>query len=277
MKRRQRAGLPIYPQKARDNNIDDTTTGVPAFVLQEQIRQHQVRNQPPLISSNFLTSSNSQGINDISSFPQLSAGQNQAIAIPSLYNSNLYTSCSSNNSSSGFAFSLSPASSPFVSSSSNLYNQFPAPSIFQLNSGSTFEETLSFSSLLMGAQNEPINSRVQGQTSSTPPQPATSGNTISGSVSVVVANSSGKTSNYCEVPAAKGSSGLLDALLVESISLSRSYDINKYQIDNGKGIVDAANVHVEEENKYNNIVDEKQYYCDDISSSHQLSMGKVMI
>lgn len=276
MKRRQRAGLPIYPQKARDNNIDDTTTGVPAFVLQEQIRQHQVRNQPPLISSNFLTSSNSQGINDISSFPQLSAGQNQAIAIPSFYNSNLYTSCSSNNSSSGFAFSLSQARSPFVSSSSNLYNQFLAPSIFQLNSGSTFEETLSFSSLLMGAQNEPINSRVQGQTSSTPPQPTTS-YTSSGSVSVVVANSSGKTSNYCEVPATKGSSGLLDALLVESISLSRSYDINKDQNDKGKGIMDAANVHVEEENKYNNIVDEKQYYCDDISSSHQLSMGKVMI
>ncbi|XVF42947.1 hypothetical protein PTKIN_Ptkin02bG0001200 [Pterospermum kingtungense] len=273
MKRRQRAGLPIYPQKARDGLIVPQQQQEQG--QEQQIRQYQGRKRPNCsspISSNYnfgLISSNSQGKNELSS--NFSPLQYSSSAIPSFYSNQLYTSSSNN---SDFALSFSP--SPFVSSSSNLYNQnitaqFPAP-LFQFNSGS-FEQNLSFSSLQMGAQTEPIDfapgliaEQPSCQTSPQATSTPASSYASSGSVSAVVA--SGNTSNYCE--ASKGSSGLLDALLVESISLSRNKDGEEFpqDIDKGKGIMDAANVE-EDSNKYINV--EKQW--DDISSS-QPSMGE---
>ncbi|XVE91331.1 hypothetical protein REPUB_Repub01dG0000900 [Reevesia pubescens] len=271
MKRRQRTGLPIYPQQV---GSDDKVVG---FLLQQQqqvqeqqIQQYQGRKRPTSssLSSNFLSSSQREKHDCISSFSlhsinSSSAGQNQAI--PSFY-TNIYTSSSNN---SGFALPFSP-SSPFVSSSSNSYNQninaqLPAPS-FQFNTGS-FEHTLSFSSLLMGAQTEPIDF-VPGlepelASSQTPPQPTstpTSSYTSSGGVCMVA--SSGNTNNYCEL---KGSSGLLDALLVESRALSRN-ERNKdgeefpKVIDKGKDVMDAAIVEKEEgEDNGNKCVVEKQW------------------
>ncbi|XWS33985.1 hypothetical protein CRYUN_Cryun21dG0000400 [Craigia yunnanensis] len=270
MKRRQRAGLPIYPQQVRDE--------VAGFLLQQpQIQQYQGRKRPSSssLSSNLLSSSqDKKHDNYISSFSWLdsmnfsSAGQNQAI--PSFY-SNLYTSSSNN---SGFALPPSP-SSPFVSSSSHLYNQnitaqLSEPS-FQFNSGS-FEHTLSFSSMLMRAQTEPIDIvpglKAEFASSQTPPQPTStpaSSYTSSGGVCIAA---SGNTNNNCEP---KGSSGLLDALLVESRSLSRN-ERNKdgdefpLVINKGKGVMDAANV----QEYCNKCVAE--YHRDEFSSSHS-SMG----
>lgn len=277
MKRRQRAGLPIYP---RTQQVRDEVAG---FVLQQQQHAPQYQGREPptssSLSSNFLSSSQDKNEhNYVSSFSLLdsmnSSSSAQTQPIPSFY-PNLYnTSNSSNNS------GLAPPLPPFVSSSSNLYNQnitaqLPAPS-FHYNSGS-FEQALRFSSLLMG---EPIDFvpglNAEFPSSQTPPEPTTthtSSYKSSGSVCVVAAL--GNTNNiYCE-PKGSSTSGLLDDLLVESGSLShneRNKDGGEFPqvIDKGKGVMDEVDVEEEGKDDGKNCVVEKQW--DDLSSS-QSSMG----
>ncbi|XVE85987.1 hypothetical protein DITRI_Ditri17bG0136000 [Diplodiscus trichospermus] len=260
MKRRQRAGLPIYPQQVRD--------GVAGFLLQqqqpeqEQQTQYQGRKRPSSsLSSNFLSSSLGKKHDSLSSLSLLdsmnfsSTGQNQPI---SSFYSNLYTSSSNK---SGFALPLSH-SSPLLSSSSYLYNQdvnaqLSDPS-FQFNFGS-YEHTLSFSSLLMGAQTEPIDFvlelKAELASSQTPPQPTStpaSSYTSSGGACMVTDSGNTNNDNYYEP---KGSSGLLDAVLVESRFLSpygRNKDGEEFPqvIDKGKAVMDVTNVEEDDGNKY---------------------------
>ncbi|XP_022775829.1 transcription factor MYB101 [Durio zibethinus] len=277
LKRRQRAGLPVYPQQVAEE--------VAGFLLQQQQQQHIQQYQgisSSSLSSNFLSSSQGKRHDYISSLSLLdsmnssSAGQHQAI--PSFY-SNIYAGSCSNNI--GFAL---PPSSPFVSSSSNLYNQnitaqLPAPS-FQFNSGS-FEHSLSFSSLLMGAQTQPIDFvpdpglKAELASSQTLPQrTSTPTSSYASSGGVCRFTSSDNTNNYCEP---EGSSGLLDALLVESRALSRN-ERNKdgeefpQVIDKGKGIMDAANV--EKEGEDNGSKCDVEKWWDDFSLS-QSSIGMI--
>ncbi|XP_022726633.1 transcription factor MYB101-like [Durio zibethinus] len=280
MKRHQRAGLPIYPHQVRDE--------VAGLVLQQQQEEQQIqqyegrkRSSSSSLSSNFLYSSQGKNEHDYISYfslldSMISSSARQNKAIPSFY-SNLCTSSSNNG---GLVPPLSH-SFPFVSSSSNLYNQnitsqLPAPS-FHFNSG-TFEQTLSFSSLLMGAQTEPIDFvpglKAELPSSQTPQQPTSTPSPTSlypsiGSACVVAVSSN--TNNYCEP---KGSSGLLDALLVESSSLSRNerQECEEFPqvIDKGEDVMDSVNVEEEGEDDDNKCAVEKQW---DHFSSSQPSKG----
>ncbi|XP_007046374.2 PREDICTED: transcription factor GAMYB [Theobroma cacao] len=261
MKRRQRAGLPIYPQE-----VGDDVAGILLQQQQEQeqqIQQYHGRKRPNSSSlSSFLSSSQGRKHDYISSFSFLdsmnlsSAGQNQAIS--SCYSNlshqfKLYHNTGNNI---DFALPLSP-NSPFLPSSSDLYNenitaQLSAPSFQFIDSGS-LDNTLSFSSLLMGAQTEPIDFvpglKADLGSSQTPPRPTTPASSYTSSGGVCLVAPSGNTINYCGL---KGSSGLLDALLVESRSLSRNERQKNGEefpqvIDKEKGVMDAANVENEEE------------------------------
>lgn len=310
MKRRQRAGLPIYPQEFQEETIP--------FHIKNQIQhQHQEQNHPNV------TNPSSSSFSSLFPSPR-KASYNPSLTLldpinfsPALdpLNNNLTRSFYSNpavqfksfpdNNASNCGLALPLSSYGRSPSSITGFNQnFPAQSIPMTPpslhySTSDFETNMSFTSLIMGAQVEPnelfpcLGSEIPSD--QTPPRPNTpfSSNTSGG---VCVREESSKnTDNDSETVVPEmmhdnRNSGLLDALLLESQNLSRKE--GKLTGENslvatdqkGKRVVDESAEEEEETEKeaakrvklsaMNGSENSGENNCCDDLSSSQSSIGK---
>ncbi|GLT80650.1 hypothetical protein SLA2020_520790 [Shorea laevis] len=268
MKRRLRAGLPIYPQEVRG---EAAPFNLQQSQQEQRFQQYPGRKRLSSSLSSFLTSpsqhqrpeSNSSvldGMNFASVTPVNSWLQTAALGSSSYSN----PSCQQFGfNDAAFALPLSSVS-PFGSSSNlspydpNFPGQLPAP-LFQFNSGNS-EPGLNYSSLLMGAGIEPVDFgpglKTELPSSQTPPRPTTPASSSNDSVCFnnIASSNNGYHEFDPEMPS--GNSGLLDDLLLESQALSRkngSCDqegLPAAKADKGKRIVGAEEE--EEEEKYGN-------------------------
>ncbi|KAL5794093.1 hypothetical protein ACOSP7_002687 [Xanthoceras sorbifolium] len=270
MKRRQRAGLPIYPQEVQEKAA--------VFHLQQQGHHHhhhhnkRPNNNSSSSLSSLLTSPSPTYNPSLSLFntfnfssPPNHPLQNQASSYYSNPNHqfNLYcTTTNTNNMNTGFSVPLSSPASPYPPSSAGLFNQniqtqaIPFQS-YKFDSGN-FERVMSYSSMITGASIDPIDF-VPGQTgelpsSQTPPQPTTPSSGSSGG-GVCVTLASGNTTNNNNVDyktalpksaSTNSNSGLLDALVQESHNLSNLSRNNlKLNCENNFSVAAAGGVSAE--------------------------------
>lgn len=262
MKRRQRAGLPLYP-----NEFQESTS---AFQLHHHLRRHQQQEQHkhnPNSQSSSLTSFLSS-----SSPHQKMANSNYNHSLSSIFNAKIMSShpidpfqnhlaSSFYPDQTQFKFygdvnandgSLAMALYPRPPSCTSIFNQnlvgqaSPAPSLQPLQSlhynGSEFDENVSFTSLIMGGHVGPVgivpglNSEIPSDR--TPPRPATplsiSSNTNDVGGACDVDSSNQNTSNDQEmgepVMESDGNSGLLDALLHQSNHMAQKEKSNNENI-----------------------------------------------
>ncbi|KAF2292221.1 hypothetical protein GH714_017185 [Hevea brasiliensis] len=238
MKRRQRAGLPVYPQEYQE----ETTAFRMQHHHQHQEEQKHPNNNPSSSSFSSLLSSSRKAsynpsltlLDPINFSPALDPLHNNLTPFYSNPALQFKSFPDNNTNNSGLALPMSPYGR--LPSSITVFNQtFPAraipmtPPSLHYNTAD-FETNMSFTSLIMGAQVEPVDPipglKSELSSGQTPPRPNTpfSSNTRGGIC--VREESSKNTDNDSETAVPEmmhdnSNSGLLDALLLESQNLSR--------------------------------------------------------
>lgn len=297
MKRRQRAGLPIYPQEIQEK-------AAAAFHLQQQHQHHRrpQNNTSPSLSS-LLASQNpayNPPVSMFTTFNYSSAAnplQNQATSCYSNPDNQFQLYFDTNNTTTGFSLPLS-STHPYATSSTSMLNQnmqtqtMPMPS-FKFNSGNNFQRDMSFSSMITGASVDNQIDFASGlapelPSSQIPPQQATPASSGSSGGVCAMGNSSNTNINDFQISpkTTSGNSGLLDALVQESQKLSSNEKFNGESFSDvahkGKCVADASSG----EEEGNDGVESKMInsgreanadkQCDERSSS-QSSIGKNFI
>ncbi|KAL6143894.1 hypothetical protein ACLB2K_054589 [Fragaria x ananassa] len=301
MKRRQRAGLPIYPHELQHE-------GATAPFHHQQAHHHQQQRHNSNLSSSFsslLCSSHPRKAN-YSSTPSLSLYDHTSFDAslqnhqnsPSLNYSNPAMTAQFN-ANGGFAIPLSPVSpvSPFGSSSSALFNQTTFPNQTVLSTPSQYYNsglggfgnysTLTHSSMIMGTPTyEPMNSELPSNQTTppyspyTPTKPASSSANFNGGEGVMEA-ASGNTNGYeietVTSPGKRGS-GLLDDVLVQAGTLSRnkrsrSGDSSSGESGKDKYIVEEDVESAGEEEEEDNVQEESTWKSSGENSAENLRDG----
>ncbi|XP_062009452.1 transcription factor MYB101 [Rosa rugosa] len=297
MKRRQRAGLPIYPHELQHE--------VAASFHHQQAHQQQQRHNSNSSSSSFsslLSSSHPRKAN-YSSTPSLSLYDHISFdaSLPNHHNSPSLNYSNSAmmtqfNGNSGFTIPLSPVSpvSPFGSSSSALFNQtnipnqtlLPTPSQYYNSGHGGFGNysTLSLGSMIMGTPTyEPMNSELPSNQTPpyspyTPTKPASSAN-FNGGEGLMEA--SGNTNGYeIETVTSQGKrgSGLLDDVLVQADVIcgnkrSRSGDSSSGESGKDKYIVEEEDESAGQEEEEDNVQEESTWKSSGDNSAENLREG----
>ncbi|XP_044466390.1 transcription factor MYB101-like [Mangifera indica] len=266
IKRRQRAGLPIYPQEVQEKAA--------AFHFQHHHHYHHHRrshNSSSASLSSLLTSQNATYNPSLSLFNTLNTSsaanhplQNQPTSFYSNPNPQFKIFCHNNNDTNGFSLPLSFNSS-FVPSATSLLNrnlQYQALQVpsFKFNSGTNIDGDLSFSSTIMeaGASVDPIHHFVSGignelPSNQIPPQAEPRTSASSGSTAGVCAKKTNGNHKIIPLKRNRSNSGLLDALVQESQNLSRCENFKgenfTVAVDKGKGLVGLPCEDMEEANE----------------------------
>lgn len=300
MKRRQRAGLPLYPQEVQQE-------AAVFHLLQQQNHQKQPHSSSVPFSA-FLPSSQPRKLNynpSLSVFNTMNFSsptnpiQNQVT--PGFYSnpSHQFKFFSENNNNPAYALPLSPVS-PFGSSPSPIFNQNIAPQplsapFVEYNSDSFGSSQYNRSPVVMGpAPYEPFG-LVQGletelPSNQTPLNSTThTSSTSSGDENPLGASSSANDYEI-ENPLSQSpdNSGLLDALLVESQTLcekSKGKEVSAaVASDKGKGVMVEASTEEEDPMNVDSVFKTSgetsaENHWDDLSSSQsqsQSSIGKLL-
>ncbi|KAG2716993.1 hypothetical protein I3760_03G153400 [Carya illinoinensis] len=294
MKRRLRSGLPIYPQEVQQEAA--------AFHLLKQQQQQQhlhQKHQDHSSSGSFSALLSSSQPLELNYNPSLSLfeGMNFSSAANHLPNqasydsyskpSNQFRFFSENNNISGYTLPLSPIS-PFESSPSTVFNQNiaskPISSPLIEFSSESLSRNYNVGGMAARAPYEPFGVSQELETeppsNQTPPQSTThASSTASGDENFMTAPSN---ANDCELetPLSQDDSGLLNALLVGSQTLSekpKGKALSAASSDKGKSVVvDALSkqedtMHMESTMKISGETSAENQW-DDLSSS-QSSLG----
>ncbi|XP_050382379.1 transcription factor MYB101 [Argentina anserina] len=296
MKRRQRAGLPIYPHELQHEAA--------VSFHQQQVHQQQQGHNSNSSSSSFsslLSSSHPRKAN-YSSTLSLSLYDHMSFDAPLHNHHNSHSLNYSNttmtaqfNANGGYAIPLSPVSlvSPFGSCSSALFNKVSVPNQTLLSTPSQYYNSghgtfgnynLSLSSMIMGTPTyEPMNSELPSNQTPpyspyTPTKPASSAD-FNGSEGVMEA--SGNTNGYeieTLTPLGKRGSGLLDDLLVQADSMSRnkrsrSGDSSSGESGKDKYIAEEENESADQEEEEDNVQEESTWKSSGENSAENLRDG----
>ncbi|KAJ0240202.1 SANT/Myb domain-containing protein [Hirschfeldia incana] len=230
MKRRQRDGLPLYPQETQHQGVgnDDDQFEFNSFQFQNQ-------DHDPLISSN-------PGLNQIPESPM-------NFPMFSYYNNSLENNHGLENDNNQFLKYSSSSSNEFCNPNQVL--ELPSENSDTNNTNKKDIDAMSYSSLLMGDQETrpscfPFgldNTLLEMPSSNTPARWFTSNTILDDGV-------------YLDPPA--GNSGLLDAVLEESQALSRHGNFNDFTVSSS-GLETNPNFH----KRYNEPTMEKEIADDD--------------
>jgi myb proto-oncogene protein len=301
MKRRQRAGLPLYPHEVQQEAA--------AFHLllqqQQQQQQQQHHHQKPPNSSTpasfsaLLSSSQPRKLNHNPSLSLFEPMSFSSAANP-FQNSGFYSNPSNqfkffsdnnnnNNNAAGYTLPLSPVS-PFGSSPSTLFNQnlaaqsLSAP-LLEFNSDSFGSSYNVSNSMVVGPPCEPFGVvhglETELPSNQTPPYSTThASSTTSGDENLIGASSSANDYEI-EPPLTHSNSGLLDALLVESQTLSDKSKGKELSADKGKSVVVDASTEEEDAMPVDSVLKTSgetsaENHWDDLSSS-QSSIGELFL
>ncbi|XP_062153268.1 transcription factor MYB101 [Alnus glutinosa] len=297
MKRRQRAGLPLYPHEVQQEAA--------AFHLllqqqQQQQQQHHHHHQKPPNSSTpasfsaLLSSSQPRKLNHNPSLSLFEPMSFSSAANP-FQNSGFYSNPSNqfkffsennnNSNAAGYTLPLSPVS-PFGSSPSTLFNQnlaaqsLSAP-LLEFNSDSFGSSYNVSNAMVVGPPCEPFGVvhglETELPSNQTPPYSTThASSTTSGDENLIGASSSANDYEI-EPPLTHSNSGLLDALLVESQTLSDKSKGKELSADKGKSVVVDASTEEEDAMPVDSVLKTSgetsaENHWDDLSSS-QSSIG----
>ena len=272
MKRRQRAGLPLYPQEVQQD-------AEVFHLLQQQHNKHP--NPAPVSFSALLSSSQPRKLNynpPLSLFNAMSfTSPVENHANSGFYSnpSNQFKFFSENNNNPGYALPQPPVS-PFGSSQSTLFNQKVASQqslstpFLEYNSNN-FGSQYNLTPMVVGAPYQPFGVaqglETEPPSNQTPLHSTTHTSSITSGDENMMGASSSANDYDMEPPFSQGNSGLLDAVLVESKTLSEKFKGKQVSAaaasDKGKGLV--VDPSTEEEDAMN---------VDDLSSS-QSSIGEL--
>ncbi|XP_027343493.1 transcription factor MYB101-like [Abrus precatorius] len=226
MKRRQRAGLPLYPPEVHAEAT--------AYHLQQQ--QHYLEQQPyPSNSSSsfslLLSSCYPKKLNEPNQnhYSNANPMQNQPDSANCYTNpSQKFKFSNENRANVNLALPLSPVS-PYRSSSSTLFNQSFAPPSCSAATDSRDYQSYGDHGFIAGSPYDPIPLVPSSTTEISSSQTATPASSYaSGVVDGLMGPSSMVNNDYYEVAplSPQGNSGLLDALVMEAHGLSRNDKFN---------------------------------------------------